>query len=54
MKNDSSVKEVHEIIDRVGRFLINPKVKKALETRSYSAEKYDYLEKITLACRRVT
>ena len=45
----TTVKDIHELIDRVGQFLINPSTKRSLETRSYSAEKYDNLEKIAIA-----
>ena len=45
----SSVKEIHELIDRVGKFLIDPATKRSLETRSYSAQKYDNLDKIAIA-----
>lgn len=45
----NTVKEIHGLIDRVGRFLIEPSTKKILEMRHYSAEKYDYLEKIAVA-----
>ena len=44
-----SAKEIHELIDRIGRFLVDPATKKILETRSYSAEKYDTHEKIAIA-----
>ncbi|CAM3181167.1 AAA domain-containing protein [Filibacter tadaridae] len=42
----NSIKEIHELIDRVGRFLVQPSTKRSLETRNYSAERYDNLEKI--------
>ncbi len=42
----TSVSDIHGLIDRVGRFLIDPLTKHLLETRSYSAQKYDTLEKI--------
>ena len=45
----SSVKEIHNQIDKVGHFLINPSVKKALESKHYSAERYEYLEKLSIA-----
>jgi len=45
----SSVKEIHGLIDRVGKFLIDPSTKSSLETRNYSAEKYDNLDKIAIA-----
>ena len=43
------MKDIHGLIDRVGRFLIDPSTKSSLETRSYSAQKYDNLEKIAIA-----
>jgi superfamily I DNA and/or RNA helicase len=45
----SSVKDIHGLIDRVGKFLIDPSTKRSLETRSYSAQKYDNLDKIAIA-----
>ena len=45
----SSVKDIHGLIDRVGKFLIDPSTKSSLETRNYSAQKYDNLEKIAIA-----
>ena len=45
----SSIKEIHNQIDKVGHFLINPSVKKALQSKHYSAERYEYLEKISIA-----
>ena len=45
----SSVKDIHGLIDRVGKFLINPSTKSSLETRNYSAQKYDNLDKIAIA-----
>lgn len=45
----NSVKEIHGLIDRIGLFLIDPSTKRSLETRNYSAEKYDNLEKIAVA-----
>ncbi|MCZ2258206.1 DEAD/DEAH box helicase [Sporosarcina sp. G11-34] len=47
--NHNSIKGINELIDRVGRFLIDPATKKSMETRSYSPEKYDNLEKIGIA-----
>ena len=44
-----SAKEIHGLIDRIGRFLVDPVTKKLLETRNYSAEKYDTHEKIAIA-----
>ncbi|WP_172369078.1 DEAD/DEAH box helicase [Sporosarcina jiandibaonis] len=44
-----SVKDIHSQIDKVGRFLIHPSVKQALQTRHYSAERYEYLEKLGVA-----
>ena len=48
-QKNNTVKDIHVLIDRVGRFLVNPSTKAVLETRSYSAQKYDYLEKIAVA-----
>lgn len=45
----SSVIEINGLIDRVGKFLIDPSTMSSLETRSYSAQKYDNLEKIAIA-----
>ena len=45
----SSVKDIHGLIDRVGKFLIDPSTKSSLETRNYSAQKYDNLDKIAIA-----
>ena len=33
----------------LGRFLIDPSTKSSLETRNYSAQKYDNLDKIAIA-----
>lgn len=44
-----SVKEIHALVDRIGQFLIDPKTKGHLASRSYSAEKYDTHEKIAIA-----
>lgn len=44
-----SAKEINGLIDRIGRFLVDPVTKKVLETRNYSAEKYDTHEKIAIA-----
>ncbi|MEK4714678.1 AAA domain-containing protein [Sporosarcina sp. FSL K6-5500] len=45
----SSVTDIHGLIDRVGKFLIDPATKSSLETRNYSAQKYDNLDKIAIA-----
>ncbi|WP_342512025.1 AAA domain-containing protein [Sporosarcina sp. FSL K6-1522] len=45
----TSVADIHGMIDQIGRFLIAPKTKSTLESRSYSPERYDYLEKIAIA-----
>ncbi|KAA0965529.1 AAA family ATPase [Sporosarcina sp. ANT_H38] len=45
----SSVQDIHGLIDRVGKFLIDPSTKRSLETRNYSAEKYDNLDKMAIA-----
>jgi len=45
----SSVTDIHGLIDRVGKFLIDPSTKSSLETRNYSAQKYDNLDKIAIA-----
>ncbi|MER2090198.1 MAG: AAA domain-containing protein [Sporosarcina sp.] len=44
-----SVEEIHGLVDYIGRFLIDPSTKRSLETRNYSAQKYDNLEKIAVA-----
>ena len=44
-----TVKDINALVDRTAQFLINPSTKRSLESRSYSAEKYDNLEKIALA-----
>ncbi|QUW22441.1 AAA family ATPase [Sporosarcina sp. Marseille-Q4063] len=49
MSKPCSVKDIHNQIDKVGRFLIDPSVKQALQTRHYSAERYEYLEKLCVA-----
>jgi superfamily I DNA and/or RNA helicase len=49
MSKPCSVKDINNQIDKVGRFLIDPPVKKALQTRHYSAERYEYLEKLSVA-----
>ena len=48
VRKPSSVKEIHNQIDKVGHFLINPSVKKALQSKHYSAERYEYLEKLSI------
>src|SRR5690606_6615029 len=50
----SSVKEIHVLIDRVGGFLIDDSVKRFLESRNYSLEKYEYLEKLNIALEILT
>ncbi|WP_438310573.1 AAA domain-containing protein [Sporosarcina sp. FA9] len=45
----STAKEIHVLIDRVGGFLIDDSVKRFLESRNYSPEKYEYLEKLSIA-----
>ncbi|MFJ7936090.1 DEAD/DEAH box helicase [Sporosarcina sp. NPDC096371] len=45
----TTVTSIHELIDRIGRFLVEPSTKQSLESRSYSAEKYDNLETIAIA-----
>ncbi|WP_210468826.1 ATP-binding protein [Sporosarcina sp. 6E9] len=49
MSKPCSVNDIHTQIDKVGHFLIDPSVKKALQTRHYSAERYEYLEKLSAA-----
>ena len=44
-----SVKDINALIDRIGQFLINHRLNKALKSRNYSAEKYENLEKIAIA-----
>ena len=44
-----TVKDINGLVDRTAQFLIKPSTKRSLESRSYSAEKYDNLEKIALA-----
>ena len=48
-KKYKTADEIHGLIDQVGRYLVDPANKKLLETRSYSAAKYDHLEKIGIA-----
>ncbi|MFD1926644.1 AAA domain-containing protein [Sporosarcina siberiensis] len=50
----STVKEIHVLIDRVGGFLIDDSVKQFLESRNYSPEKYEYLEKLSIALEVLT
>lgn len=45
----TTVKDIHQLIDQTGRFLVKPSTKQILATRNYSAEKYDTLEKIAIA-----
>ncbi|MBE1555627.1 AAA domain-containing protein [Sporosarcina limicola] len=45
----TSVIDINGLIDRVARFLIEPSTKRVLDTRNYSAQKYDYLQKIATA-----
>jgi len=47
IQKPKTVKEIDEFITRVGRFLINPSNKKVLESRHYSAQKYENLEKLS-------
>lgn len=41
--------EVHAFLDRMARSLIEPRTKELLSTRSYSAEKYEMLERLAAA-----
>ena len=45
----TTVEDIHGLIDQVGRYLVEPSNKKLLESRNYSAQKYDHLEKIAIA-----
>lgn len=45
----TTVEDIHGLIDHVGRYLVEPSNKKLLESRNYSAQKYDHLEKIAIA-----
>ncbi len=43
-----SVEDINGLISRVGKMLIAPNVKAFLASRSYSSEKYEFLEKMTV------
>ena len=43
-----TVEDINGLITRVGRMIIEPNVKHFLASRSYSSEKYEFLEKMTV------
>lgn len=48
-RNRHSLQSIHETVSRVGRYLVQPNVKKILSTTSFSVESYDCLENLTKA-----
>ncbi|ARF16927.1 AAA domain-containing protein [Sporosarcina ureae] len=44
--NFTTIQEMHEMIDRLGKFLINPTTKKVLQNKGISSAKTDVLQKI--------
>ncbi|WP_432355448.1 AAA domain-containing protein [Sporosarcina sp. A2] len=48
-RNRHSLQSIHETVSRVGRYLVQPEVKKTLSTTSFSVESYDCLENLTKA-----
>ncbi|WP_040287243.1 DEAD/DEAH box helicase [Sporosarcina koreensis] len=48
-RNRHSIDSIQETVSRVGRYLIQPSVKKILATTSFSVEAYDCLENLTKA-----
>lgn len=48
-RNRHSLQSIHETVSRVGRYMMQPDVKKILSTTSFSVEAYDCLENLTKA-----
>ncbi|MGN7410852.1 AAA domain-containing protein [Sporosarcina sp. SAFN-010] len=48
-RNRHSLQSIQETVSRVGRYLVQPNVKKILSTTSFSVESYDCLENLTKA-----
>lgn len=48
-RNRHSLQSIHETVSRVGRYLVQPNVKRILSTTSFSVESYDCLENLTKA-----
>ncbi len=48
-RNRHTLESIHETVSRVGRYLVQPNVKKILSTTSFSVESYDCLENLTKA-----
>lgn len=48
-RNRHTLVSIHETVSRVGRYLVQPNVKKILSTTSFSVESYDCLENLTKA-----
>ncbi|REB10138.1 hypothetical protein DVB69_04860 [Sporosarcina sp. BI001-red] len=48
-RNRHSLQSIQETVSRVGRYLVQPSVKKTLSTTSFSVESYDCLENLTKA-----
>ncbi|MGG0642969.1 AAA domain-containing protein [Sporosarcina gallistercoris] len=48
-RNRHTLQSIHETVSRVGRYLVQPNVKKILSTTSFSVESYDCLENLTKA-----
>lgn len=44
----TTIEAIHDMIDRVGRHLVQPQTKQLLATKNYSAARYDCLDDLTL------
>lgn len=45
-ENFTTIQEMHDMIDRLGRYLVHPKTKKTLQTKGASTEKTEVLKRI--------